>query len=121
MADPTMLERLLAAMEDAKATIRQAHEAQQGLKQTIAEAREVGRALQRDEFEPWLRGEVAKQLHQLGEELQVHRDRSVERVIASFDELKNLLMTGDERGRGRSLEPDIRRVARERHEQNGGV
>lgn len=120
MAEPTMLEQLLQAMEQCKTVIREAHEATSDLKQTIKEAREVGRQLQRDEFEPWLGGEVKKQAADLAEGFKEVAEVYSDRLMRRFDRLANLLMYGNEQGRGESLEPQIRKVAQQRHTQKNG-
>jgi vacuolar-type H+-ATPase subunit H len=118
---PTMLEQLLAAMDDTKQVIREAHEAAKDLRQATREAREAARALQRDEFEPFLREEVDKAAEQIREDGQRAVKDASDRVISRFERLSNLLMYGNEQGRGEGLEPAIRRVAAERHPDGGGT
>ncbi len=116
-AEPTMLEQLLAAIEQAKEERRRCHEATTDLRHAIKDAREMGRALQRDELEPWLRTQLAELQTQLGDDAKAAMDVNRGRIIRKFDELFNLLMTGTESGHGSSLEPRIRRVAQERQQR----
>ena len=97
MTEPTMLEQLLAAIADAKAVIRAAHEAAKDLKQATREAREVGRDLQREEFEPYLRAEVARQVNALGEQTERVMAAAVARVSEKFDRLAELYLEGEGR------------------------
>jgi hypothetical protein len=120
MGEPTMLEQLLQAMEQTKTVIRQAHEATSDLKQATKEAREVGRQLQHDEFEPWLHGEVQTQAETLAEGFKEVAEVYSDRIMKRFDRLANLLMYGNEQGRGDGLEPKIRKAAHDRHANGGG-
>lgn len=120
MAEPTMLEQLLGAMEDAKAIIRQAHEATTDLRQATREAREVFKQLERDEWEPRIKTDVERQVAELGETFAETATRASEKVMQRFEKLSNLLLHGNEQGRGESLEPQIRKVAAERHPQGNG-
>jgi competence protein ComGF len=115
MNEPTMLEQLLEAMEQTKAVIRQAHEATADLKQATKDARKVGRELQRDEFEPFVRQQADEASQAISKAAQNSIAEASQRVISRFDRLSNLLMYGNEQGRGEGLEPKIRNVARERH------
>jgi hypothetical protein len=118
--EPTMLEQLLVAIDDAKDVIRQAHEVTKDLRQTMKEAREVGRALQRDEFEPFLRGLADEAAEQIRKAVQRDIKRASGEVIARFTKLSNLLLHGNEQGRGEGLEPTIRKVAAKRHPEGNG-
>ncbi len=120
MSEPTLLEQLLDAMEQCKILIRQAHEAQSDLRQVIKEARGVGRELQRDVFEPFLQAEVSKQVEALGAATGAQIVEARQKVIGSFERLSNLLMYGNEQGRGENLEPKIRKAAQDRR-ANGGI
>ncbi len=79
MNAPTMLEQLLEAMEQCKAVIRQAHETTRDLKVAIKEALELGRELQRDVFEPYLRQEIPKQWDALAEATRKQWEEMAER------------------------------------------
>lgn len=120
MSEPTMLEQLLEAIEQARAVIREAHEATKDLRQAMREARELGRELQRDEFESSLRRMVDEAAEQIRTAAQRDTKRASAEVIARFDKLSNLLMHGNEQGRGPGLEPAIRRAAAERHSGGDG-
>jgi molecular chaperone DnaK (HSP70) len=117
--EPTMLEQLLEAMEQCKTVIREAHKATTDLRQATKQAREVGRELQRDEFEPFLREQFAKASEQISKATSDGVAEASQQVIAKFERLSNLLMHGNAQGRGEGLEPAIRRRAEQRHGGDG--
>ena len=119
---------LEAANEDTRAVIREAHETIQSAKLVLAELR-----AERERWEVSIRDEVdAAVARQVSAGLESFRAQTADAtkkahqdVIKNFDRLQNIMLYGNEQGRGPSVVEDwVRRAVRDeiRHmSRNGGT
>lgn len=115
-----MIERLEAAAADCRAATREAHSATKELRLAIREADKVREAVKQGvtaTVEPIMEAEVAAQIAKLGEATQAAMSRSVDKVIAEFATLTDLIFTGRKGRRG----PDLRDELREYVERHGST
>lgn len=99
MTEKTQLEQLLEAIEEAKLWERRMHEAQQGLKQTIQEARDLAKEVMpqfREHLELVARAEVstiAPAVHKANDATIAQHSRMLEdavtRVMLTLDRINN--------------------------------
>lgn len=93
--------------EQLEATIREAHGAVKDLRQAIKAADEAEKSLRtaaREAVDEGVSEEVQRGVEQYRDELRAAMDRGVDQVFAEFDKLRNTLMHGDKRGRGKRLD-----------------
>ncbi|SRR6266487_4743998 len=95
---PTQLELLLAAIDEAKQVIREAHEVTKDLHAATRAGREVFRTLLRDEWEPMVKAELQKDLAVLGEHTAEAMRRATAKVAREFDKLAKVYMRGEGKG-----------------------
>lgn len=109
--------RLEAANDDTRAIIREAHEAIQTTKLLLTELRaEHDRVLSdiREHFDAAIEKQVSAGLAGFMEEIRRQTDAAHDRVTKQFDRLSNLLLYGNEQGRGQSIVSDwVRKAIRD--------
>jgi predicted phage tail protein len=86
------LDRLHAAMQDCRETIREAHAATKDLRAAVREAKQELRALARDEVAADISAEVSRQLGELGEQTSQAVTAATQKVIAEFDRFGEALL-----------------------------
>ena len=86
------LDRLQAAMDECRETIREAHAATKDLRAAVREARQELRALARDEVAAQIQVEVSRQLAEMGERTGEAITASTQKVIAEFDRFGESLL-----------------------------
>lgn len=86
------LDRLEAAMNECRETIREAHAATKDLRSAVREARQELRALGRDEVAAQIQLEVSRQLEELGERTGEAITAATQKVIAEFDRFGESLL-----------------------------
>jgi predicted transcriptional regulator len=86
------LDRLQAAMDECRETIREAHAATKDLRAAVREARQELRALARDEVAAQIQLEVARQLAEMGERTGEAITAATQKVIAEFDRFGESLL-----------------------------
>jgi chromosome segregation ATPase len=86
------LDRLQAAMDECRETIREAHAATKDLRAAVREARQELRALARDEVADQIQLEVSRQLAEMGERTGEAITAATQKVIAEFDRFGESLL-----------------------------
>lgn len=102
----SLVDRLVAASNEAKNLLRQVHEATKDLKTARREADEARHGLLeavQQTVEARIRDEVTKQMEELGKELSEARDMLTSRMERAFQGLHNLYVYGNEEGTGTNL------------------
>lgn len=82
-----LIDRLGAAALEVKDLIRQAHEANQMLRDTIREARVTAASIAADSIEPLIEAEVTKQLDELGKITHQQMKQTAAKIGREFDAL----------------------------------
>jgi len=86
------VDRLQAAMSECREMIREAHAATKDLRTAVREAKQELQALTQDEVAAQVRGEVSRQLEELGERTREAITASTQKVIAEFDRFGEALL-----------------------------
>jgi len=86
------VDRLQAAMSECREMIREAHAATKDLRTAVREAKQEIQALTEDEVAAQVRGEVSRQLEELGERTREAITASTQKVIAEFDRFGEALL-----------------------------
>jgi hypothetical protein len=108
-----IIDKLVAATEDARDVIREAHGASRDLRQLIAEARRVIATDVETALKKQLVSSVTEALEQVGSATRDAMEDAVARVNAKFDELEEILTGADPRSRrqGKPSLEDLIRLA----------
>ncbi|HET7325995.1 MAG TPA: hypothetical protein VFJ14_01780 [Nocardioidaceae bacterium] len=109
--------RLEAANEDTRAIIREAHETIQTAKLVLGELRAERERVTADiraGFDAAIEQQVSAGLAEYAETIEAQTAAAHDSVVKNFDRIQNLLLHGNEQGRGPSLVDDwVRAVVRE--------
>lgn len=98
-----VVEELSALLPEARGVLGDIARERRALEQLLADARDGVTAAAAAKVDEVVEAEVARAVSELGEETRKAMDKSVDKVFAEFDRLANLIMTGDDRGRGEHL------------------
>lgn len=107
------LDRLEKAQAETREVVREAHEAIQTMRQLLKDLREVREAFShgvKKEVDDALLRQVTAGLAEFNTSLERVTESSRDHVVTEFEKLKNILMYGNEKGRGTSLVEDWVRV-----------
>jgi hypothetical protein len=105
------IERLVAATEDAREVIREAHGATRDLRQLIAETRRMIASEVEATLKKQLVTSVKESMEQVGAATKDAMDEAVRRVNAKFDELEAILTGSDPKSR-RQGKPSLEELIR---------